>query len=121
MRKQCSKCPWRVDVDPYDIPDGYCETKHRNLKKTIAEEGLLPSSLADRSVLRVMACHESSVGKEKPCVGWLHNQLGPGNNIALRFQALHDKSLFKYELVGEQHETFEDTLPRPTKKRKSRT
>lgn len=27
-RKQCHKCPWRTDVDPNDIPNGYCELKH---------------------------------------------------------------------------------------------
>lgn len=108
MRKQCSKCPWRVDVDPHDIPHGYCEVKHRNLKKTIAVQGDI-SSLG--SELPVMACHEFPDGREQPCVGWLHNQLGPGNNIALRLRAMRDSSLYKYELVGEQHETFEDTLP----------
>ena len=33
---QCKKCPWRVDVDPHDIPNGYSETKHRALETTIA-------------------------------------------------------------------------------------
>lgn len=28
---QCAKCPWRVDVDPHDIPNGYCEQKHAAL------------------------------------------------------------------------------------------
>ena len=31
--------------------------------------------------LRVMACHET---QDAHCVGWLHHQLGEGNNIPLR-------------------------------------
>lgn len=104
--KQCKKCPWRVDVDPHDIPDGYCETKHAALSGTIARG--LSIGLTD---LRMMACHETPVGKERPCVGWLHNQLGPGNNIALRLWAIRNLRNEKLELVGEQHATFEDTLP----------
>ncbi len=57
-----------------------------------------------------MACHESSDGNESPCVGWLHNQLGVGNNIPLRIWAMKEK-IGKLTLIGEQHETFEDTLP----------
>ena len=37
MPKQCRKCPWRKDVDPHDIPNGYCEQKHAGLADTIAE------------------------------------------------------------------------------------
>lgn len=57
-----------------------------------------------------MACHESPVGKETYCVGWLMNQLGPGNNIPLRIQMMK-YDLSGVELHGEQHKTFEDTLP----------
>lgn len=107
MRKQCKKCPWRRDVDPNDIPNGYCATKHRGLERTIAEPAaLMPGPM------RVMACHETIVGKDLPCVGWLAHQLGPGNNLALRMRAMHDRSLTDFELVGEQHDRFEDTLPR---------
>jgi hypothetical protein len=56
-----------------------------------------------------MACHESEVGEEFSCIGWVHNQLGRGNNIALRLLAL-DGRFKDIKVVGEQHETFEDTL-----------
>jgi hypothetical protein len=101
--KQCKKCPWRVDVDPHDIPDGYCEDKHRALKSTIAEEGFF--SLGPR---KVMACHETA---DSHCIGWLVNQLGPGNNIGMRMQMMECENSSKIETVGEQHETFEETLP----------
>ena len=104
--KQCAKCPWRVDVDPHDIPDGYCETKHRGLAGTIAE----PGRVVLGAPLRIMACHESKPGAEAPCVGWMAHQLGPGNNIGLRMWASKNLKT-RLELVGEQHGCFEDTLP----------
>lgn len=58
---------------------------------------------------RKMACHETAVGKEAVCVGWLANQLGPGNNLALRMEAMTGR-LPDFELRGEQHARFEDTL-----------
>lgn len=105
-RKQCKTCPWRVGADPHAIPNGYCETKHRNLESTI-RSGV--ESIG--GPLRVMACHYSPVGKERPCVGWLANQLGPGNNIGLRLAVMSGRIDGDYTLRGEQHERFEDTLP----------
>jgi len=61
----------------------------------------------------MMACHESNTeGGEKPCVGWLAHQLGPGNNIPLRMAASSGRIDTDFELVGDQHENFDDTLPR---------
>lgn len=102
---QCKACPWRKSVKPErDIPGGYCETMHRGLKSTIAE--------GVESVRRgaLMACHESPKGNEQPCVGWLVNQLGPGNNVGLRMLAL-DGRFRNVRTDGPQHERFEDTLP----------
>jgi hypothetical protein len=104
---QCAKCPWKVSTDPHDIPNGYCAVKHAKLKGTIAS-GV---DLGIGRGLRVMACHESEVGKELPCVGWLVNQLGPGNNIALRLAVLAKRIDANVECVGKQHRTFEDTIP----------
>ncbi len=100
---QCVKCPWRVDVDPHDIPNGYCETKHRALESTIARPGqgfLGPAS--------AMACHESD---DAHCIGWLVNQVGPGNNIGLRIRMISCENARAIKLRGKQHECFEDTLP----------
>jgi hypothetical protein len=99
---QCEKCPWRVDVDPFDIPNGYDPEKHAALIKTIAA----PGSLRDTG--RAMACHETD---EAHCIGWLMNQIGPGNNIPLRIRMMSCENANKIRLRGEQHETFEDTLP----------
>lgn len=102
-RRQCAKCPWKATTDPHDIPDGYSVEKHRALEGTI-KEGL--SSLG--GALRIMACHETA---DTPCAGWLMNQLGPGNNIALRLAVARGHVDADVELDGDQHERFEDTLP----------
>lgn len=104
---QCAKCPWKTSTDPYDIPNGYSKKKHEKLSRTIAE----PASL--RSTGHVMSCHESGPKDKEPyCIGWLIHQLGPGNNIGLRMKMLMEYDLSKVRTVGDQHERFEDTLPR---------
>lgn len=109
-RKQCDKCPWKVTTNPYEIPGGYDVEKHRRLTNTIAEPGSI-EFFSSTGPLRIMACHESDLGGEVPCVGWLMNQLGEGNNIALRYAVLRGKVDADVELVGEQHACLEDTLP----------
>lgn len=101
---QCAKCPWRKDVDPYDIPNGYSEEKHKALSCTI-QSGLASVFTSNQ---HVMACHESH---DAHCVGWLMNQIGPGNNIGLRIQMMKCANAGLVQLRGEQHETFEQTLP----------
>ena len=108
---QCEKCPWRVDVNPHDIPDGYDVEKHKALASTIANPddaiGEALQYLGGKEQ-RVFACHETG---DAHCVGWLSNQLGPGNNIALRLRVMDCENIHKLRLKGEQHEKFEDTLP----------
>lgn len=107
-RKQCVHCPWRVDVDPYDIPNGYCPTKHAALDRTIAKDTHLTGRL------NIMVCHETA---QLPCVGWMHNQLGEGNNISLRMAVFQGHIDCEYDVVGEQHRMFEDTLPQAERER----
>jgi len=108
-RKQCKKCPWKTATRPHDIPGGYCETKHRALSTTIAEPGTLrPHELRE---FRLMACHETPPANELPCVGWLANQLGPGNNLTLRLAVILGRVDGNVQTIGEQHESFEDTRP----------
>lgn len=111
--QQCAKCPWRKDVDPHTIPDGYSVDKHRALKSTIADQENPCSSLRQQSA---MACHETG---NTHCIGWLMNQLGPGNNIGLRIAAISCENIKDVRTVGKQHARFEDTLPRPQKRRRS--
>ena len=104
--RQCDKCPWRKAIDPYEIPNGYDKEKHRALAGTIADPGDLSHLYAPE--LRIMACHELH---DTHCVGWLIHQLGPGNNIPLRINMLSCTNAAKLQTVGDQHETFGDTLP----------
>lgn len=104
---QCKSCPWKKDVDPHDIPDGYSVDKHCALKSTIADTDS-PLAGAFGRTMRVMACHEEH---QSHCIGWLMNQLGPGNNLGLRMRMRHCENVMDIHLVGEQHERFEDTLP----------
>ena len=106
--KQCAKCPWQTCVNPNDIPNGYDIKKHENLRGTIADRNNPLSSLGNNE-LRIMACHET---KDAHCVGWLNNQLGEGNNIGLRLSMRHYENADKIEVLGEQHDRFEDTLPK---------
>jgi hypothetical protein len=103
--KQCAKCPWRVDVDPNDIPNGYCRSKHAALAETIADADHPETSIG---LHRVMACHETH---DAHCLGWLVNQVTSGNNIAMRLRLLSCSNAAEIELVGEQHNTFADTIP----------
>ena len=104
-RVQCKACPWKVSTVPErDIPGGYSEEKHRALACTI-RDGLYGGPI------QMMACHESKKGAEKECVGWVLNQLGPGNNLRLRLRAL-DGRYNGFRTVGPQHERLEDTFPK---------
>lgn len=112
MRRQCAKCPWRKGVAPFDIPGGYEPALHAALADTIAE----PGALILGGGAKVMACHETPIGSEQACVGWLVHQLGPGNNLRLRLMVHSGEIDADVETVGEQHETFADTLPKAAKK-----
>ncbi|CAB4158957.1 hypothetical protein UFOVP708_37 [uncultured Caudovirales phage] len=103
---QCAKCPWIKAVNPHDIPNGYEVEKHKALAETIAKPGDLSTALSP--VLRVMACHETH---DSHCIGWLANQVGPGNNIGMRMQMSRCENGNRIRLRGEQRETFEATLP----------
>ena len=107
---QCKLCPWRVEVHPRGIPNGYDEAMHRELVETIATPTDIESMFSG-GPLRMMSCHEHAPGAEAHCVGWLVNQLDHGNNIALRLAMLDCESAHELHTVGEQHERFEDTLP----------
>ena len=113
--RQCEKCPWRKDVNPFDIPNGYSREKHEALRDTIAKPATSIEDIGRQltsPVLRIMACHETH---NSHCIGWLANQAGDGHNLALRLSLTSCTNRDRIRLVGEQHATFEDTLRQPTK------
>ncbi len=105
---QCAKCPWKVSTNPFEIPDGYCPVKHQELSKTINPgiENYNPDEL------KIMACHHSDGTDEMYCVGWVYNQMRDGNNIGLRLKMFNCTNYKELKVKGQQHKTFEDTLPK---------
>jgi hypothetical protein len=69
----------------------------------------------------MMACHETVVGKELPCVGWLVHQAGVGNNLGLRMAIFSGQVDMNVRTVGPQHTRFEDTLPKSKPRRRKRS
>lgn len=106
---QCAKCPWKVSTDPTTIPGGYSKEKHEALTSTIQAPGSFAAAFGP---VRVMACHETPVGAERPCSGWLANQLGIGNNLGLRLKAM-DGRYKTLRTFGPQHPNLEATFPKP--------
>jgi hypothetical protein len=104
--EQCEKCPWKKTTNPLDIPN-YDEKLHLSLKKTISEGHLV------KGKINIMSCHESSEEshKQEHCIGWLYHQIGRGNNIALRLRMMYCENAQEIKIHGEQHESFEDTIP----------
>ncbi len=103
--KQCKTCPWRVAVKPSrDVPDfdpGIYERMQGTLR-----EGLSTLSSKTRTI---MECHNGKRGANRPCAGWLHHQIGVGNNIGVRMSVMVGK-LPVPEVIGEQHESLEDLV-----------
>lgn len=102
--KQCQTCPWKKDADPYQIPNYNLEL-HKGLSKTIAKD------LSYTGNHHVMSCHYSTEKIKEYCIGWLDNQLGAGNNIMMRLEIRNYDNADQIEVFGDQHESFEDTLP----------
>lgn len=104
---QCAHCPWIKGSDPLKIPNGYSLEKHKALAGTIAKPGDLSGLKAKEQ--HVFACHETD---DAHCVGWVSNQLGHGNSLRLRIEMMTCENIGALRLRGEQHRSFEDTLPR---------
>ena len=107
VTSQCKKCPWRVKTEPCSIPY-YSVEGHKAGSNTITD----PNNPKFSSRYEVMTCHVYDISEQVFCVGWLNNQLGSGNNINLRRDFMFCENIKEIKLDGEQHLTFEDTLPK---------
>jgi len=84
-----------------DVPDfdpGIYERMKNSLR-----EGL--TSMVEKTRL-VMECHNGKRGANRPCAGWLHHQLGVGNNLGVRMAVITGR-LPPPKVFGEQHESLE--------------
>lgn len=62
----CASCPWRLDKDARDIPN-FDLRLAEDLAATCPDaRGMGPDYTA-----KLFACHQSKVGREIPCAGWL--------------------------------------------------
>ncbi len=85
---------------------------HEGLQDTIAPSNTLEqlNKFAQSKTVKIMACHDSSETELYHCIGWVHNQLGSGNNVALRMSFRDCQNVNEIEVEGEQHSRFEDTF-----------
>ena len=101
--KQCKTCPWRVDVKPArDVPSfdpGIYDRMKASLRSGV-------ESMAEKTRI-VMECHSGKRGSKIPCAGWLHHQLGVGNNFAVRLSVISGR-LPAPKIAGEQHIDLDD-------------
>lgn len=104
---QCKTCPWRKDSRCSDIPN-YDIELHKSLRETIAVNDGNLSKINQQ--MKIMACHYSDDKNNIHCAGWLHNQLGVGNNIQLRVSMMRNKNISEIVIDGEQVDNFEDTF-----------
>jgi hypothetical protein len=99
---QCATCPWRVGIKPSrDVPDfdpGIYDRMRSSLREGVA-------SMAEKKRI-VMECHNGKRGANRPCAGWLHHQLGVGNNLGVRLAVITER-MPTPKVFGEQHEDLE--------------
>jgi len=98
---QCTNCPWKVSSKVADIPN-YQRDLHEKLGETIAT-----GVRFGVGTLNIMACHDDH---ENHCIGWMRNQLGSGNNIALRIGMMSCENAREIKTIGKQHQSFAETF-----------
>lgn len=100
--RQCKTCPWKTSVVPSrDVPNydpGIYERMQASLRTGV-------ESMTEK-VRLVMECHNGKRGANRPCAGWLHHQLGVGNNLGVRLAVISGR-MPAPKVVGEQHEDLE--------------
>lgn len=104
--EQCQTCPWKKETKCENIPN-YDPQLHESLRETIAGSDGNLSKI--NQPIKIMACHYSTETENIHCAGWLHNQLGVGNNIQLRLSMRND-NISEILIDGEQVESFDETF-----------
>jgi hypothetical protein len=106
--RQCKTCPWRVDVVPSrDVPNydpGIYDRMRASLRTGI-------DSIRETTRM-VMECHNGKKGANRACAGWLHHQIGVGNNLGVRMRVITGH-LPVPKVVGEQHEDLDGLSESP--------
>lgn len=104
-RRQCRRCPWKTSTGR-NIPNGFAHDARELVQRMVARS----ASLIDSHEI-AQQCHETLDDDPLPCVGWLVNQLGPGNNLPLRLRVMLGQVDANVVTVGPQHRRIEDIVP----------
>lgn len=100
-RLQCASCPWKLSINPDALPANYGHVDRDAVVRASAEPGSFR-----RPEGPPIGCHVVRPGPVLPCVGWLVQQLGPGNNLALRMKVIAGVVDDTVETVGPQRATL---------------
>ncbi|KVN83440.1 hypothetical protein WJ68_16130 [Burkholderia ubonensis] len=105
--RPCPSCPWRVDQGARDIP---------NFDLPLAE-GLAATSPDARGMgpdfgAPMFACHQSKIGSEIPCAGWLAKvgHRHPGVRLAVMQGKLDPETLVPGADWPELHDNYIEVL-----------
>lgn len=105
--RPCPSCPWRVDQDARDIP---------NFDLSLAE-ALAPTSpdacgMGPDFGASMFACHQSKMGREIPCAGWLAKvgHRHPGVRLSVRMGRIQPEALRPGPDWPDLHDNYPDVL-----------
>lgn len=102
--KQCDSCPWKKGIMPEDITQGFDLEYYQGVREQFQASGL--ESIHKQH--KQMACHMHPDSNPTPCVGWLINQAGIGNNLFIRLQLMQVENSCDLQVDGEQHNSILD-------------
>lgn len=103
----CPGCPWRVEKDAADIPR-FSLTKAESLAKTSPCENGFGPSFTDN----MFACHQSKIGEELACAGWLAavGHAHPRVRLAVIQGSLPHSALSPGKDWPQLHSTFQEVI-----------
>lgn len=106
-KKPCGTCPWRVDRRASDIPNFSLELAEKLRNTSPDERNIGPDFGAPQ-----FACHQSEVGHEVVCRGWLAmvGNAHPGVRLQVFRRQLSAEVLYPDEDWPELHESYPEVL-----------
>jgi hypothetical protein len=103
----CKSCPWRKDARASDIPN-FSMAMAESLRDTSPNErGVGPDFGSNK-----MACHQSRVGEEFVCAGWLASvgHAHPGVRLSILAKTINPASLAPGADWPALHESYPEVL-----------
>lgn len=105
--KPCASCPWRRDALAADIPNFDLSLAEKLSATCPDSRGMGPNFGAS-----VFACHQSKIGEEFACAGWLATvgNRHPGVRLAVSMNRLDAAALKPGADWPALHENYEQVL-----------